>query len=132
MSLKYEPASVPHHISMSLEYLGGDVLVAAEDEALRHQLALQLVHLLGGFRIYLFSRLMSPLTIFSRLMSHLTLTAVQVYALQKCLGGLNFSRLMRPLTFNSRPGLRCTKMCSGSEAGSYLRLIDLCITQLQA
>jgi len=22
------------------------------------------------------------------------------------------------------------KMCSGSEAGSYLRLIDLCITQL--
>ena len=25
-----------------------------------------------------------------------------------------------------------TEMCSGSEAGSYLRLIDLCITQLQA
>ena len=24
----------------------------------------------------------------------------------------------------------CTEMCSGSEAGSYLRLIDLCITQL--
>jgi len=23
-----------------------------------------------------------------------------------------------------------TEMCSGSEAGSYLRLIDLCITQL--
>ena len=23
-----------------------------------------------------------------------------------------------------------TKMCSGSEAGSYLRLIDFCITQL--
>ena len=25
-----------------------------------------------------------------------------------------------------------TKMCSGSEAGSYLRLIDSCITQLKA
>ena len=25
-----------------------------------------------------------------------------------------------------------TEMCSGSEAGSYLRLIDFCITQLQA
>ena len=25
-----------------------------------------------------------------------------------------------------------TEMCSGSEAGSYLRLIDVCITQLQA
>jgi len=24
-----------------------------------------------------------------------------------------------------------TEMCSGSEAGSYLRLIDLCITQLR-
>ena len=23
-----------------------------------------------------------------------------------------------------------TEMCSGSEAGSYLRIIDLCITQL--
>jgi len=26
----------------------------------------------------------------------------------------------------------CTEMCSGSEAGSYLRLIDSCITQLIA
>ena len=25
-----------------------------------------------------------------------------------------------------------TEMCSGSEAGSYLRLIDVCITQLWA
>ena len=25
-----------------------------------------------------------------------------------------------------------TELCSGSEAGSYLRLIDLCITQLSA
>jgi len=25
-----------------------------------------------------------------------------------------------------------TEMCSGSEAGSYLRLIDVCITQLKA
>ena len=26
----------------------------------------------------------------------------------------------------------CTEMCSGSEAGSYLRLIDSCITQIKA
>ena len=28
--------------------------------------------------------------------------------------------------------VRRVKMCSGSEAGSYLRLIDSCITQLKA
>jgi len=29
-------------------------------------------------------------------------------------------------------GLSYTEMCSGSEVGSYLRLIDSCITQLKA
>ena len=29
-------------------------------------------------------------------------------------------------------GNRSTDLCSGSEAGSYLRLIDSCITQLKA
>jgi len=35
--------------------------------------------------------------------------------------------------FSSRFENNCfTSMCSGSEAGSYVRLIDVCITQLQA
>ena len=32
----------------------------------------------------------------------------------------------------ARPSSHFTEMCSGSEAGSYLRLIDSCITQLKA
>jgi len=48
----------------------------------------------------------------------------------------------KPLNPNPKTGIQeafrpvvaddLTEMCSGSEEGSYLRLVDLCITQLSA
>ena len=45
--------------------------------------------------------------------------------------------MQRPVasTKNEYRAMQCTRqpsLCSGSEAGSYLRLIDSCINQLQA
>jgi len=37
-----------------------------------------------------------------------------------------------PLQLHLCKNTHSTEMCSGSEAGSYLRLIDSCITQLKA
>ena len=37
-----------------------------------------------------------------------------------------------PVTELVQNQIQFTEMCSGSEAGSYLRLLDSCITQLKA